>query len=172
MILDPLFDADGLTVTARLIGTSIGDADFLALDDSGGALDGGGGADALFGGAGDDTIGIGDDLFHFLDGGGGEDRLAVNFDLDLTGIRDDLLADFEVLDLRGGGDNLLTLDVGDVIGMTDADNTLTVQRDGGDDYVLIGEATEWTEDVGARAGYTVLDHDTEDATIIIENVGG
>ncbi|MFC7049706.1 cadherin domain-containing protein [Emcibacter nanhaiensis] len=93
-----------------------------------------GGGDVLYGGHGDDTLIIDTADFFRLEGGGGEDSLQLDgVDLDLTAINNDYLSGLETVDLlTDSGANSLTLDIMDLLDMTDSDDQLVVMGDGSD----------------------------------------
>ena len=101
-------------------------------------LIGDGGADVLRGGAGNDTLSIPDSDFsgtRRLVGGNGNDTVrlagsAVTFDL--TAIHDNRIMDVEEIDIRGSGNNSLTLDFQEVINISSSSNKLVVRQDSGD----------------------------------------
>ncbi|MES2572752.1 MAG: integrin alpha, partial [Verrucomicrobiota bacterium] len=99
---------------------------------------GAGGADVFHGGQGDDLFTIGDGGFGRVDGGRGTDTLKFGggFALDLTALRDGKLTGIEKIDLVGGAGSL-TLDLREVLHLSDTANTLVVRSDS-DDVVNIG----------------------------------
>ncbi|RMG32460.1 MAG: hypothetical protein D6725_17590, partial [Planctomycetota bacterium] len=106
-----------------------------------------GGPDVLRGGSGDDVLVIPDTDFsgtRRIVGGTGTDTLQISgsgHNLDFTSIADNRIQDIEVVDIRGTGSNSLTLDVQEVLNISDTSNRLLVQRDL-DDFVARG--TGWT----------------------------
>jgi hypothetical protein len=123
-----------------------------------GLLDGGTGSDVLRGGSGNDILIIdADDLLGSrpaVSGGtagshgrfGPFDTLVVDFDLDLTGISNETIANIEQVDLTSGASNSLTLNLDDVLGATDANDTLVVE---GDSAADTGGAPDAANLVGA-----------------------
>jgi len=110
-------------------------------------LDGAGGADVLIGGAGDDVL-----IWHAglrsLDGGSGSDTLrAVGSDviLDFTQVGTPRMHGFDVIDLTGSGNNLLEIELGDVLHISD-DNSLRIDGNAGDVVTSLGQA--WQSDAG------------------------
>ncbi|MCC7487797.1 MAG: FG-GAP repeat protein [Burkholderiales bacterium] len=86
-------------------------------------LAGGGGADSLAGGAGNDTLAF-DSLDRRVDGGTGVDTLSFagsGQSLDLTLVASNKFRGLERIDLTGTGNNSLTLNVQDVLDMTDTE---------------------------------------------------
>jgi hypothetical protein len=123
-------------------------------------IDGNGGADALKGGAGDDTIEVPDLAFFRIDGGGGNDILhlfsdgPINFgDLDANAATSDRgkIAGMEIIDVANGHANALTLSIDDVFDFnvrnidalgTSFDNVLAIRGDVGDTLALIDPGTD------------------------------
>ncbi|MCA9052390.1 MAG: FG-GAP repeat protein [Planctomycetaceae bacterium] len=107
-----------------------------------------GGPDILIGGSGADNLQLLDVNFsgnRRLDGGLGADTLSLGgniLHLDLTAIPDNRIQEIEVIDLTGTGNNALTLDVREVLNISDHSNTLTVLRDEGD---IVNTGPGWTE---------------------------
>jgi len=92
---------------------------------------GGGGADVLRGGAGDDVLAVSDLTFADIDGGNGTDTLrldATGLTLDLTAVADEEVAGIEQIDLNGGG-NTLGFNLSDLLNLSDSSNTLRVFGD-------------------------------------------
>ncbi|NKB55066.1 MAG: hypothetical protein GKS00_01910 [Alphaproteobacteria bacterium] len=118
-------------------------------------LTGRGGADVFRAGAGDDVLGISDTNFARIDGGTGEDTLRLDesgITLDFTNILPSTVDSIERIDLTGTGDNSLTLDIRDVLDLSDDTaggiTTLTVLGDAGDSVTTADSG--WT-----RAAETV-----------------
>ena len=103
-------------------------------------LDGGAGADVLYGGPGNDIL-VWDAADVRVDGGNGSDTLrlsgsAVTLNLDnLSGTQ---LRSIESIDLTGTGGNNLSLNVQDLLNLSDTSNTLTVIGDANDAIVATG----------------------------------
>ena len=103
-------------------------------------LVGNGGVDALSDGNGDDILAISDTTFRRVDGGGEAsggigDTLRLdgsNVALDLTAIGDLKIQGIERLDITGSGNNTVTLDLSDVLNISETSNTLTIFGDAGD----------------------------------------
>ncbi|MCH8236454.1 MAG: FG-GAP repeat protein, partial [Chloroflexi bacterium] len=107
-------------------------------------LVGNGGQDVLRAGEGDDVLAVSDTAFARLAGGNGFDTLRLDglgITLDLTAISDFVLTGLEQIDIRGTGANSLTLDVREVLNLSDTTNTLLVLSES-DDTVDIGAG--WT----------------------------
>ncbi len=106
-----------------------------------------GGSDVLRGGTGDDTLAIPDTNFSStrrLVGGRGVDTLrfdGAGLALDLTTISDNRISEVEVIDIRGSGSNMLTLDYQEVVNISGETNTLLVQRDLND---AVNMGSGWT----------------------------
>ena len=80
-------------------------------------------------GAGDDLIEIGDLSFLSIDGGSGDDTLGLDgalLDLDLTGLGSSVIEGIERIDLTGSGNNSLTLEINDLLQLSDETNELFV----------------------------------------------
>ena len=96
---------------------------------------GGGGADVIYAAEGDDTITISDTTFARVDGGSGDDRLSLDgggITLDLTTIADNKVRGIETIDITGAGDNTLTVDLLEVLNLSDTSDTLVIDSDTGD----------------------------------------
>ncbi len=138
-----------------LTGTAGRDAIIAGAGDD--ELVGNGGPDILSAGQGDDTLAISDTAFVRLAGGNGFDTLRLDgagMTLDLTAISDRAVSGIEQIDVRGTGANSLTLDLLEVLNLSDTSNTLLVLSDTGD-----------TVDIGAGwtpAGQEVIGSNTFD----------
>ena len=146
-----------------------GGDDTLIGNSGGDLLDGGAGADALFGGGGADTL-VWDFADLIIDGGRNSDTLRVDgVDADIASFiaSGGNIEDIEQVDLRGGGENELTLTYEDVLEMTDNDDALTVFGDA-DDVLSAGGG--WTYDGLDGAGYHVFSQGNESnsATLIVD----
>ena len=102
-------------------------------------LIGNGGADVLRGGEGDDILAISDANFANLDGGLGTDTL--RFDaaiaLDLTALSDSAIQSIEGFDLSAdGGNSSLTLNLTDVLNLSENSNILNIDGSTGDSLTL------------------------------------
>lgn len=97
-----------------------------------------GGPDVLRGGEGNDILSVPDTDFSTtrrIVGGNGRDTIRLDSSggtLDLTSIQDNRIVDVEAIDIRGTGDNTLTLDFQEVINISSSSNTLTIRHDSGD----------------------------------------
>jgi len=106
-----------------------------------------GGQDILRGAAGDDILVLPSGDFGRLDGGRGEDVLRLDgagIELALTEIPDRDISNVEAIDIRGSGPNTLSLDVEEVLNLSQTSDTLTVWAD--PDDILVREPV-WS-DVG------------------------
>ncbi|MBR8830796.1 MAG: FG-GAP repeat protein [Chlorogloea purpurea SAG 13.99] len=95
-----------------------------------------GGIDTVYAGTGDDLVTVSDTYFRRLDGGAGNDTLQLGGyngqSWDVTGLSPGLrLRDFEVLDIRNYGVNILSLNALSVVNLTSV-NTLTILMDEND----------------------------------------
>ncbi len=96
---------------------------------------GNGGADVFHGGAGNDIIGISGANFFHVDGGSGFDTLQLvgsAIALNLTAIANNKINGIEKIDLTGSGNNSLTLNISDLLDLSDTSNTLFVSGNAGD----------------------------------------
>ena len=141
--------------------TGDGTANVIVAGRGNDSVSGGGGADVIYAAEGDDTITVSDTAFARIDGGSGDDTLALDgsgLTLDLTAIADSNLAGVETIDITGTGSNTLTLDVLEVLNISDTSNTLTVIGNAGDRVVIVLDG-EWaptgTESLPG-ASFTVL----------------
>ena len=93
----------------------------------------------------------------------------MDFDLDLTAVENERIANIERIDLTSGASNSLTLNLDDVLGATDALDTLLVEGDGAADTGGAPDAANlvgaWTVG-GASGGFT--DYVLGGATVSIE----
>ncbi|MEX2648191.1 MAG: Ig-like domain-containing protein, partial [Alphaproteobacteria bacterium] len=148
----------GTDLADSLTGTAGADIIVGGLGDD--TLDGGAGNDVLIGAAGNDTLVFDAADGLRVDGGSGFDTLVVGggTSLNLTTLNTtehyNLFQGIEAIDLTGTGDNALTLDVRDLLALSDTSNTLRVDGDA-DDVIATSDAG-WG--VGAAdadiAGYT------------------
>ena len=118
-------------------------------------LDGGAGADVLYAGAGNDTL-VWDAADLRVDGGYGSDTLRLagtGVTLNLDNLSGSQLRGIESIDVTGTGGNTLTLNVQDLLNLSDTSNTLTVIGDLNDALVATGG---WGTgvNVGAVTQYT------------------
>jgi Ca2+-binding RTX toxin-like protein len=99
-------------------------------------INGQGGSDVLKGGAGNDIL-MFDPADRLVEGDSGEDMLSFgltpgNNSLDLTAISNTKYTGIEIVSLSGLGDNTLTLNLRDVLALSDTSNTLRVDGNTGD----------------------------------------
>jgi hypothetical protein len=154
--------ADALTGTAA--------AESLVGAQGADSLIGGGGADVLKGGEGDDTILVPDLMFDRVDGDSGFDTLALEgagLALDLTAIGSSVIQGIEAVDLTGSGDNSLTLDINDLLQLSDSSNELFVKGDAGDEVNLAGT---WVAGGTATVNGTLYNVFTADGVTATLNV--
>jgi len=104
-------------------------------------LDGGAGVDYISGGGGNDRVSF-DPLDRRVDGGAGIDTLlpsASGQAFDFTALAQNRFVNFEKVDLRGNGNNVLSLNVRDVLDLTSPEQALYVQGDASDRVVSAGQ---------------------------------
>lgn len=127
-----------------------GASDILVGFQGNDTLVGDGGADAFAGGAGDDVLQIGDEGFRAVDGGSGFDTLLApqsGMRLDLTTSRD-RLSGIEVIDLRNGANDSLTLDLPSARRLSSTSSTVRILNDETD---RIGFGDGWEMDSTTRS---------------------
>ena len=140
-------------------------------------LVGAGGSDVLRGGQGDDVLAVSDLGFARIVGGLGSDTLRLDgggLSLDLTAIPDNRIMGVEEIDVRGSGANALTLNLLEVLNLSDTSNTLIVRADSGDTIDLgagwthVGTQTvgQETFEVYTQGAATVLYDETDSNTTI------
>jgi len=123
----------GTTAADTLTGDAI--ANVIVAGQGDDTLEGKGGADVLYGAEGDDVLQISDTGFARVDGGRGDDTLEIDgsgITLDLTTIADNKVRGIESIDITGSGDNTLTVDVLEVLNLSDTSNTVVITRNVGD----------------------------------------
>jgi len=109
------------------------------------ALIGNGGADVLTGGQGNDVLAVSDLSFKRIVGGTGNDTLRLDgsgLSLNLTTLRNNRLLGIEQINLTGSGNNTLTLNVREVLNISDESNRLLVRRNAGD---VVNIGLGWTQ---------------------------
>jgi len=119
-------------------------------------LNGGTGLDTLIGGNGNDVL-VWDAADAGVQGGADSDILRLDGSgvaLDLTLIPDARIADVEIIDVTGSGDNSLTLALTDVLAISSTTNTLRIDGNSGD-RLTAADAASWTlgfdQAIGANA---------------------
>jgi len=169
-------DSNGVTSSSTLTITiggydAINSSDGTYVGDSNNdILEGTVAAETLNGGSGDDILVYnGNDT---IDGELGEDTLLLDSNriLDFENISDDI-ANIERIDLGEGYQNI-TLDLDDILNMTDSDKKLDISGDTNDSVILDNSDGAWTQvDTSTKAGfdqYTATDGSGNTATIFIE----
>jgi Ca2+-binding RTX toxin-like protein len=135
-----------------LLGTS---ADEALLGAAGNDLiDGGAGSDALLGGPGNDIL-VWDAADTHIDGGGNSDTLRISglgHAIDFSLLQGPRVSGVEILDLRGSGNNAVTLGIADVMDMSDH-NRLRIDGDAGDSISSLGQG--W---LPAASGNVIIDN--------------
>ncbi|MBI1311546.1 hypothetical protein GC176_09590 [bacterium] len=134
-----------------------------------------GGDDVLLGGQGADILEIPDVTFdgtRRIVGGTGEDTLRLNgadLLLDLTEISDNRLIDIESIDIRGTGDNHLTLSLREVLNLSSTSNRVLVRRDSGD---VVDMGTSWNPEPVQFIGDVAYDMWSQGAALLgVERAG-
>ncbi|MBF0621417.1 MAG: tandem-95 repeat protein, partial [Magnetococcales bacterium] len=152
-----------------LLKGSIGD-DTLMGGDGDDYLDGGLGNDILNGGPGDDIL-VWDSLdLGTVDGGADDDTLMLDGDalsLDLTQIDNALYKGIENIDLTGSGDNSVTLDLADILDLSDESDQLIITGDAGDTVNIGGIWNTETDTVIDSITYGTYTLDS--ATLLIDD---
>jgi VCBS repeat-containing protein len=183
----------GVTQTALIRGTAGDDTvtgssgqDAIKADVGNDSIDGGAGADLLYAGGGDDRV-----LFDAADlrvfGGTGTDTLAITTvdadggiaatqagtntstgDVDLTTVAGPVVKGFEVIDLRGNGNQTVKLDELSVLALSDTSH-VTVLGDLGDVLNLYGGWVASSIESDSEGNiYTVLQKDAAFVHVISE----
>jgi hypothetical protein len=136
----------GGNFTSSVTHLSTSSADVLVGGLGNDVLGGGGGADELSGGAGDDDLRIADLSFQSIDGGAGNDTLTLTGDLslDLTTTSNLKITNVEKIDLNDTGANTLTLNLSDVLDISDTTDQLLI--DGGSDDAVVATDDTWTSE--------------------------
>ncbi len=154
-------DVTGNLALDMIMGTPEGDDlqgtaanEYLSAGGGDDTLVGGGGADKFDGGEGDDDISLTDLEFAAIDGGAGKDTVQlqgsdIHLDLSQTGMQ---VYNTEVIDLKGTGNNALTLTASALSKMQDSINSdITIRGDSGDRITV--SDPNWIEDGFANDGY-------------------
>src|SRR6185369_8712364 len=116
-----------------LLGTS--GADSFVAGTGNDWIVGNGGSDSFHAGAGNDRVSVRDSLFFRIDGGTGDDTLALELpdqQLDLTLAAPNRIASIETISLMAPGNQTLTLSLGEVLGLSESTNKITVDGTNGD----------------------------------------
>jgi hypothetical protein len=151
----------GTSANDTLTGTSVDEALVGGLGDD--LIKGGGGADALRGGGGNDTL-VWQDGARDFDGGSGIDTLRIDGSgvaLDLTQVANNFITGIERINLTGSGNNSLTLDIRDVLALSDATgmfrdtatHELIIDGNSGDSVNSVGQG--WVAGENVTVGGTL-----------------
>ena len=141
--------------------------DILNGDAGNDFLSGGAGADTLKGGAGDDTLLFAADNF-LMDGGTGIDTLLINVantTIDFSTFNAGVFDNFEIIDMTNNTAQTLSLDLSDVISMTDGNNQLFIKGDSVDTVNVSGMTKSVTSD---QAGYDLYQDTGSTAQLYIQ----
>ncbi len=129
----------GTSGNDSLVGTIL--AERFEAGDGDDHMNGLGGADIFYGGAGDDTITVADFDFLQVDGGAGNDTLKLvgsGLDLNLADFHE-TLDGLETFDMTNNGNNTLMLTLADLLNLSDTAHIFTVDGDKGDHVVGLSE---------------------------------
>ncbi|HFE44130.1 MAG TPA: hypothetical protein ENJ18_01370, partial [Nannocystis exedens] len=151
-----IVDERGSLGSQELVGSA--EAEVMVAGEGNDTLRGEGGADVLYGGAGDDYIEIGDDGFVRIDGGTGKDTLGLSGGgqvLDLGVLADSSLRGMEIIDLGGGG-NTLILQFRDMRRMIGSGRELTILGQAGD-IAEVDLAGAGFADLGEDGGFAIYE---------------
>lgn len=130
-------------------------------------LDGNEGNDRLLGQGGNDTLIFDPADLRGVDGGDGIDTLRVNgagVAVDLTALH--AIANIEIIDLKGSGDNTLVLDPAALLALSDSTDTLYVTGDAGD---ALQAAGDWVQRADVTEGdITYSQYTNGDARLLVQ----
>jgi Ca2+-binding RTX toxin-like protein len=177
-----VFGGQGSSATVGTSGADALDGDSSAnqlvagLGDD--TLVGNGGADVLRGGGGDDVLAISDANFASLDGGLGIDtlRLDAALSLDFSSVDNIKLQSIERIDLTAdGGNSQVTMNLTDVLNLSENSNVLSVFGDTGDVVNLSntsnGQSGSWSfTNTGGVDSYVFNSGGDVLATVLIDDV--
>ncbi|TXI16783.1 MAG: hypothetical protein E6Q62_10780 [Nitrosomonas sp.] len=154
----------GTSNADHLVGTKMADRFVAGIGND--KMLGRGGADVFHGGAGNDTLSVSDHRFRLVDGGSGTDTLKFSgnhLNLNLKHFHNRINS-IEAIDMAGHGHNTLTLNVLDVLNLSDSGNTLKVTGNTGDR--VAGLKHGW-EDAGIHGNFHTY---TNDAAVLLVGV--
>jgi len=173
-----LFGGNLAVSVATQVGTSSADtiigtatADVLIGGRGPDLLSGNGGNDVLSGGEGNDILTVSTPGFSRVVGGNGRDTVSLDSSgttFDLTTISDNRIVDVEAIDIRGTGDNALTLDFQEVINISSSSNTLAIRQDSGDTINIGGGWVQTSRRTVESVAYEVFTQGV--AELLIEDI--
>ena len=153
-------------------------------------LIGNGGMDTLKAGSGNDAVIVGDLAFLQVDGGAGQDTLSFDMTglIDLRNINNARISGFEVLDIKDGKANSLSVSIDDVFAMNgdgnavletalsvQLPNSVLIDTDTGETVELDGTTTgSWVKNVSASStvsGYDVFEYSHTGSLDVLATVG-